>query len=157
MKQSWTNGNILFVCRANVCRSPMATTIFNALAEDKGLPRQAQSAGVNALQGKPIAPNAVAALEELGISPENHRAQQVSETMLKESDLVLAMSPQLAAELRSLFGTLNQQIYTLPEYVTGVPDREGIPDPYGSTMVAYRASARQLFGYIDSLVNRFGL
>lgn len=60
-------------------------------------------------------------------------------------------------ELRSLFSTLDQQIYTLPEYVTGVPDREEMPDPYGSTMLAYRASARQLFGYIDSLVNRFGL
>jgi protein-tyrosine phosphatase len=28
---------VLFVCTANICRSPMAATIFNTLTEDRSL------------------------------------------------------------------------------------------------------------------------
>lgn len=41
---------VLFVCTANVCRSPMAAAIFNALAEDRDLPFRAESTGVAALE-----------------------------------------------------------------------------------------------------------
>ena len=58
---------VLFVCTANVCRSPMAQAIFNALAEDSGLPFRAESAGTAALEGALMAPNAVAVLEEAGV------------------------------------------------------------------------------------------
>jgi protein-tyrosine phosphatase len=58
---------VLFVCTANICRSPMAEAIFNALAEDRGLEFRAESAGVAALRDEPMAPNASAALEEIGV------------------------------------------------------------------------------------------
>ncbi len=61
---------ILFVCTANVCRSPMAQAILDVLAEEKGLLLQAESAGTAPLEGATIAPNAVAALEEVRIYPE---------------------------------------------------------------------------------------
>ena len=54
---------VLFVCTANVCRSPMAEAIFNALAEERGLLWRAESAGVAALVDEDITPNARAALE----------------------------------------------------------------------------------------------
>src|SRR5918998_3084690 len=98
---------ILFVCTANVCRSPMAEAIFNALAEEKGLPWRAVSAGVAALEGEDITPNARAALEEVGIYPEDHRARQVSEAMLEEAELVLAMSPRHVAALNRNFSNLS--------------------------------------------------
>lgn len=56
----------------------MAQALFNALAEDKGLDARAQSAGVAALEGEPIAPNARAALEEIGAYPEKYSARQVN-------------------------------------------------------------------------------
>jgi protein-tyrosine-phosphatase len=131
----------------------MAEAIFNALAEDRGLGFRAESAGVAALKGKPIAPNASAALEETGIYTEGHSARQVSAQMLEEADLVLAMSPRHVTELRRVFGD-SFAVSTLPEYASGASSEEGISDPYGSAMVAYRASARQLFEYVDLLVNR---
>jgi protein-tyrosine-phosphatase len=36
---------MLFVCTANICRSPMAVGIFDALAGERGLPLRAESAG----------------------------------------------------------------------------------------------------------------
>ena len=67
---------VLFVCTANVCRSPMAHAIFNALAEDEGPPFRADTAGPAAREGEPMAPNAAAALEEVGTYPGLHRARR---------------------------------------------------------------------------------
>ena len=145
---------ILFVCTANVCRSPMAESIFNALAEEGGLPYRAASAGVAALEGEDITANARAALEEAGIYAPTHRARQVDEAMLREADLVLVMGPRHVATLRRRFGDLSERVYTLPEYALGASPKEGIPDPYGQTMTAFRASVRQLLEYIEGLVKR---
>ena len=145
---------ILFVCTANVCRSPMAEAIFNALAEESGLPYWAASAGVAALEGEDITPNARAALEEVGIYTREHRARQVGEAMLGEAELVLAMGPQHVATLRRRFEGLTQRVCALPEYALGAPPEEGIPDPYGQTMTAFRASVRQLLEYTEALVGR---
>src|ERR687889_1646904 len=145
---------ILFVCTANVCRSPMAEAIFNALAEERGLAWRAESAGVAALIDEDITPNARAALDEVGIYTNEHRARQVGEAMLGEADLVLAMGPQHVATLRRRFGDLSERVYALPEYALGAPPEEGIPDPYGQTMTAFRASVRQLLEHIEALVQR---
>ncbi len=131
----------------------MAEAMFNALAEDRGLGFRAQSAGVAALRDELMAPNASAALEELGVYAEGHSARQVNAEMLEEADLVLAMSPRHVAELRRVFGG-SFEIHTLMSYVKGVSGDEGIPDPYGSTMTAYRASARQLLECVDVLLYR---
>src|SRR5215207_5569641 len=143
---------ILFVCTASICRSPMAEAIFNALAEERGLPYRAESAGVAALVDEDITPNARAALEEVGIYAKEHRARQVSEAMLWEADLVLVMGPRHVATLRRRFGDLSERVYTLPEYAVGAPSEEGIPDPYGQTMTAFRASVRQLLENVEGLV-----
>ena len=145
---------ILFVCTANVCRSPMAEAIFNALAEERGLTWRAESAGVAALVDEDITPNARAALDEVGIYTGEHRARQVGEEMLGEADLVLAMGPRHVATLCRRFGGLSERVYALPEYALGASPEEGIPDPYGQTMTAFRASVRQLLEYTEALVGR---
>ena len=132
----------------------MAEAIFNALAEEKGLPWRAASAGVAALEGEDITPNARAALEEVGIYPDGHCARQVSKAMLEDAEIVLVMSPQHATALHRDFGILSDKVYTLPEYATGVYSEEGIPDPYGHTMATFRSSVRQLHSYIDKVIER---
>ncbi len=146
---------VLFVCTVNTCRNPMAQTIFDTLTEDEGLPFRAESAGTAALEGRPIAPNAVAALEEVGIYPRPHSARRVSEAMVEEAELVLAMTPQHAATLRRLGSNPAGGIHALPEYSMGVQG-EGIPDPYGFTMTSYRSTSRQLYEHVERVVRRLG-
>jgi protein-tyrosine-phosphatase len=144
---------VLFVCTANVCRIPMAQETFNVLVEDEGLPLRAESAGTAALEGEPMAPNAVTALEEAGIHPRLHRARQVSATMMEEAELVLAMGPRHAAALHRLEGDPALGIHTLSGYATGGAGEE-VPDPYGLTMIAYRSTLRQIYEYVERVVDR---
>lgn len=146
---------VLFVCTANICRSPMAQAIFDALAEDGDLPFRAESAGTAAREGRAIAPNAVAALEEAGIYPGPHRARRVDAAMVEEAELILAMTPQHAATLRRLGGNPAGGIHALPEYAMGIQG-QGIPDPYGLTMAAYRSTLRQLYEHVERVVGRLG-
>jgi protein-tyrosine-phosphatase len=132
----------------------MAEAILNAVAEDRGLPYRAGSAGVAALVDEDMAPNARAALEEVGIYARGHRGRQVSDSMLGEADLILAMSARQVEALRRRFGNLPGEVYTLPEYALGASPEEGIPDPYGYTMTAFRASVRQLLDCVEGLVGR---
>ena len=144
---------VLFVCTANICRSPMAQAIFDTLAEDEGLPFRAESAGTAALEGRPIAPYSLAALEEVGIYPGPHSARRVSETMIGEAALVLAMTPHHAGTLQHLGSNPAGGIHTLPEYAMGMWG-EGIPDPYGLTLAAYRSTLRQLYEHMEHVVRR---
>jgi protein-tyrosine-phosphatase len=133
----------------------MAQTIFAALAEDKESLYRVESAGTAALEGRSMAPNAVAALEEAGISAKPHSARQVTAEMLEEAELVLAMTPQHVAMLRRLGGAPARGIYALPEYAAGLSG-EGIPDPYGHTMASYRSILRQLYEYVETVIDRLG-
>ena len=143
---------VLFVCTANICRSPMAEAIFNVLAREARVPFWAESAGVSALVGEPIAPNAGVALKELGIHAGNHRARQVSGRVVEEADLVLAMNVWHVEYLRRSFEKSVDKFHTLPEYVNVSEGQKEVSDPYGCTLAAYRASARQILEYVDLVV-----
>ena len=143
---------VLFVCTANICRSPMAEAILNALASDMGMPVEARSAGTAALVGEPISPRAEAVLEEVGVYANGHRARQVDAAMLEEADLVLAMTPEHAATLRRLSPDSAERVHTLVEYACGAP--EGIADPYGQSIAVHRASVRRILECVQRLISR---
>jgi len=134
----------------------MAEAISIALAEEQRVPWRARSAGVKALVGEGISPGARAALEEIGIYMGDHRARQVNPLMLQEADLVLAMTLKHADFLRRLWPPTSDKVHTLAAFADGATEGEGIPDPYGQSMTAHRASVRQLLSYLGEVVRRTG-
>jgi hypothetical protein len=84
LRTSWEESmkKVLFICTANICRSPMAQAIFDVSAEDEGLPLRSESVGTAALEARSIAPNAITALGQVGISPGPHGARRVSSAMV---------------------------------------------------------------------------
>lgn len=142
---------VLFVCTANICRSPVAEVIFNSLAADRGLPYRAESAGTAAVKGKHISSNAAIALGEMGFFAEGHRSNPVSETVLRSSSLVLTMTPQHIYRVQNFPVDLEDKLRLLTHYAN--PGRaENITDPYGHTLAVYRTSVHQIFLYVESFV-----
>jgi protein-tyrosine phosphatase len=94
---------ILFVCTANVCRSPMAEGVFRSMAWRAGLASafSVDSAGTfDGYVGKPPAPAAIKAAALRGYAIAGLRARQVVAADIARFDYVLAMDRSHLADLR---------------------------------------------------------
>lgn len=148
--------NLLFVCTGNLCRSPAAETMFNTLAQERGLDWRAESAGLSAVEGEPVPDNAQIALEEVGFYAGKHRARRLQSKMVERADLVLTMTPRQQEKLATLRGDLAEgKVYTLLEYLREEMPGE-ISDPHGYPLSMHRASVRQIHGYVERLVKHLG-
>jgi protein-tyrosine-phosphatase len=82
---------VLFVCTANICRSPAAEHLARArFGEDRAVFR---SAGY-LTAGEPCPPPLLRALSELGVDASAHRSYLVDQASLAAADLVLTMEGQ---------------------------------------------------------------
>ncbi|WP_419845337.1 hypothetical protein [Candidatus Poriferisocius sp.] len=79
---------VLFVCTGNICRSPMAEVLFAHMAPDA----EVSSAGTMDWSGQPAHEYAIAAMAERGLDLSAHRSRRLSEYLVDESDLIVAMT-----------------------------------------------------------------
>ena len=100
---------VLFVCHANVCRSPMAEAVFRHLVEEAGLRSSIEidSAGVMAMDGSPPHPLTVAACAAHGVVASG-QARQLFRDDLFSSDHVLLAD---ASNLRRLERMMNPSAF----------------------------------------------
>jgi protein-tyrosine phosphatase len=131
----------------------MAEAIFNVLAKERGLPYRAESSGISDFGAAPMSPRAREVLEEAGIPTSGHHSREVTEAMVQESRLVLVMGPRHVTELSRRFGD-SEKVRLLQEYASGIPDGRELPDPYGQSLLTYRASMRQIFDCVEGVLDR---
>ena len=122
---------VLMVCAGNVRRSPMAAALWrNRFCEH---PMVVQSAGLNALNGAGIDPQAEAALADRGLTARPHIARQVTAALVETSDLVLVMDCAQAVAVQALSACAVGRTFTLGKWSGGIE----IPEPYPYTRDAY--------------------
>lgn len=139
---------ILFVCTANICRSPMAAGLMRDRIAKAGLDAAVQviSAGVWAEPGSRASTNATAILRQRGIDLAEHRSQPLTHALLKEAGIILVMEE---AHRRSIFYMAPEvlsKVYLLTEMAGGHAD---VADPFGGTMAEYEETADELAALID--------
>ena len=122
---------VLFVCLANVCRSPMARAVADALARQRGTPVHFDAAGVAAGRGRvPIDPRASAALARRGYVAARERSRTVSAKDFAHADWVLAMDRECLAGLaRSCPEVHAAKLALFLDFTPGLQGRD-VPDPY---------------------------
>ena len=145
---------ILFVCTGNTCRSPMAAVIFNQLAAEKGLDYTAESAGVAAVGDRPASANAIKAVAEIGLDLSGHRTRFLPAIDLNEFSLFVALNDEHYEILRSL--GIPDNMLRLLRRAPNVNDiydlRQGIVDPYGGDLNAYRKCRDEIIGAVKLLI-----
>lgn len=118
---------VVFVCSGNICRSPMAASVFGEHVRRAGLGDRVlvSSAGVGPWHaGEPMDPRAAELLAAHGY-PTGHVAAQVDDHHLA-ADLLLAMDSGHEKALRRLHGEVRLFRSFDPD-ATGDLD---VPDPY---------------------------
>ncbi|MGQ9475989.1 MAG: arsenate reductase/protein-tyrosine-phosphatase family protein [Actinomycetota bacterium] len=115
---------ILFVCTGNICRSPMAEALFRRRLE-RDYPHlrfvRTASAGTSAIEGNPPSAPAVQALDLWGVDLGEHRASVLTNRLLREADLVLAMAREHLLAVERLDPYVMQKTTTL-RYLAGHAD-----------------------------------
>ncbi len=125
---------ILVICTGNTCRSPMAEAWLNARLA--AYDWWAKSAGVAAWPGQPASPEAVAAMKELDINLSAHASRPLTEELVHEADILLAMTQGHCHEILRRFPEAANKTFLLDSFGAAPP--RDVPDPYGGTLDDYR-------------------
>ncbi|MGW7341678.1 low molecular weight protein-tyrosine-phosphatase [Streptomyces sp. NPDC054854] len=130
---------VCFVCTGNICRSPMAESVFRAHVTEAGLDDRVEvdSAGTGGWhEGDGADRRTVAVLEAAGYAQE-HRARQFRASWFDRLDLVIALDAGHLNDLRALAPTPEAaaKIRLLRSYDPAAgpghpPDAMDVPDPY---------------------------
>ncbi len=134
---------ILFVCTANICRSPMASAIFKEmLGENQASGEwQVESAGTWALDDQPAADGSQTVMSERGLDISDHRAQGVSRELLQTFDLILTMEWGHKEALRTEFPEIASRLHLLSEMANQTGN---VDDPYGGPITGYEQTAEEI-------------
>ena len=140
---------VLFVCTANVCRSPMAEGVFRTMAREAGLAAgfEIASAGIGASHiGQPPTPLAVEVAGARGYDISDVRSRQLTGEHIAHFDYVLAMTRIHLVEMRWL---ASRELADKPQLLMTFAPPVGIvdvADPFGRGKLDYE----QALGLIEA-------
>ncbi|BCW72586.1 low molecular weight phosphatase family protein [Arthrobacter sp. NicSoilB8] len=108
---------ILTVCTGNICRSPVAERLLQAgLDQVQSGAFEVRSAGTRAMVGDPIQPLSADIIKTYGGTPDGFAARQLTPKILRESDLVLAMTAKHRGEVMQMDASLLKRTFTIREF-----------------------------------------
>ncbi|MFJ9117725.1 low molecular weight protein-tyrosine-phosphatase [Streptomyces sp. NPDC102394] len=125
---------VCFVCTGNICRSPMAESVFRTRLREAGLDDrvEADSAGTGGWhEGDDADPRTVSVLRENGYDGA-HIARQFQSSWFSRLDLVIALDAGHLKALRRLAPTPEDaaKVRLLRSYDPAAGDDLDVPDPY---------------------------
>ncbi|MFF6780966.1 low molecular weight protein-tyrosine-phosphatase [Streptomyces sp. NPDC012510] len=132
---------VCFVCTGNICRSPMAESVFRARLAEAGFDGlvEVDSAGTGGWhEGDAADPRTVSVLEANGYDG-MHTARQFQVSWFSRLDLVIALDEGHLKALRRLAPTPTDadKIRLLRSYDPAAGDDLDVPDPYYGGMEGF--------------------
>jgi protein-tyrosine phosphatase len=157
---------ILTVCTGNICRSPLAEQLLRARLGD-GF--RVHSAGVGAMTGWPMDPDAADQSRAYGGDPDGFTARQLTAAIVDESDLILTATRSHRDEVVRRFPKAMRRTFSLaefaaldePDVATAAARRstvrlsrgDDVVDPYGLQESVHAASAAQTDAFVTTIVD----
>ncbi|WP_033420056.1 hypothetical protein [Nesterenkonia alba] len=121
---------ILAVCTGNICRSPaMERLLAQVFADDADV--EVISAGTFAHQGWDMQDPMKERVAAYGADTGGFVAQQVTETMIREADLILTATGEHIADMAAEVPAAREKMFTLPEFGRLIAETEPDHLPQG--------------------------
>lgn len=121
--------NVMFVCMANICRSPALMSTLNHMAAEKKVDVHADSSGIGWVHlGERPSLRIFEAAKKRGIVID-HRTQQFQDEFFEIYDLILTVDEEIAEQLKLRSPKNGKKIRLVTDFsqkYKGLP----IPDPY---------------------------
>ena len=137
---------ILTVCSGNICRSPAAALLLEHALGARGV--VASSAGTIGLPGMPVSPAIAQLLADDDVSSAGFASRRLSERLIADADLVLALTREHRSRVVSLVPAALRRTYTLKEFarlasLVGEAELADVPRTAGERLRALTALATQ--------------
>jgi protein-tyrosine-phosphatase len=145
--------DIIVVCTANICRSPMGAALLKHALAGKPEPLSrltVGSAGVSARRGEPVTEYSAMALKKVGIDISDHHSQPLTQQMLDQAKLILCMTESHRDMIQLTAEPVPKHLYLFREFMKDGPKE--IPDPYGGPYSLYETSRDEMVEAIPSIV-----
>jgi protein-tyrosine phosphatase len=127
-----TQYQVLFVCSGNICRSPLAETLFKSMAQNEGILASfvVDSAGTHALhEGDQADPRTRRVAQKHGLIVDSI-ARPVADDDFDRFDLIIAMDQGHRRELISRGGSGRTATIRMMREFDPVAKEEDVADPY---------------------------
>ena len=158
---------VLFVCRGNTCRSPMAAGFCRqGVAEMHGLgpvatahaggagggilPYRVLSAGTNAAANRGADKLAVVAMREAGVDISDHRTRNLTPAWVDNADWIFTMTHGQRESILALMPTAANRVQLLSSR------HEDIPDPATGSLELYRRVRDKIASCLRDVVKLVG-
>ena len=115
----------------------MAEALLRAGLQAQGLDASVSSAGIGALDGKPVDPLATKVLKERGIDISAHRSSQYSSVASLEHDLILVMTNAMRDTVLTDCPSLHGRVYRLGHW-----SNVEVADPHMRGEAAFRKALK---------------
>ena len=141
---------ILVVCLGNICRSPAAEGFIAAHFKKKSVSVEIASAGIEAVVGSPAAENAQKVMQEIyNIDISAHRAQQLTEQMMRDYSLILVMDDAQALRLKKIAPFASGKTHKMGKW-----RNVNIADPYRQPEAAFQSCCALLHDCVNDWIEK---
>jgi protein-tyrosine phosphatase len=147
--------SVLFVCKGNICRSPLAEVYFQSLVEKEGRHITVRSAGLETTAGKPAHGKAKTVALEHGLSLDGHATTEVCKELLDQSDLIVVMEIVQKDRVHRLYPKTSGKVVLLGRFDSVGPLE--IADPYSGTIEDFHSCFQQVSRCCETLAARLGV
>ena len=167
---------VLVVCTANICRSPVAAALLENWMRRVGHGIEVGSAGTRAAAGRPADPAMVAVAASRGVALDTHRSRRLTPDLATSAGLVLTMEARHRDVVSRLAPRMGDRTFALTEaaaladHLPAVAGTSGLPglvaalnharpriaveitdvhDPHGGPDEDYEEVVDELAGLVD--------